>query len=120
MTFSITYGAALAAPTDESGIRIEREFVGSKSRMIDGTQRADIVTEKAIITVEWVGLNKDEKATLRTNYTTYRATATNLVITNGTTSQTFSVLAIDGWSEQVWYDRSSNDYYDVTIRFSEV
>ena len=122
MTLTLTWGGqALANPADETNIQIEREFVGSKARMIDGTLRADVAAEKATITIRWVGLSASEKSTLRTSaYLAYYTTASNLVIGNGTTTQTFSVLAVDGWSEELWYDRATADYYDVTIVFTEV
>lgn len=121
MTLTLTWGGdSLANPADDTDISIEREYVGSVDRMLDASLRADIMGEKALITIEWVGLSASEKATLRTCYNTRYATASNLVIGNGTTTQTFSVLAVDGWSETLWYNRSTTDYYGVTIRFREV
>lgn len=110
-------GNNLAHVDEEGGITIDDAVIGSNQRMLDGTLRAEIIAKKARITLKWDGLTAAERTTLLGVYNTYGATASTLVLPD---SQSFSVLAVDGWRESPWWSRGGTEYYNVTITFDEV
>lgn len=115
MTLSLTWGTSLALP-DYEGYTIEDEMIGSNVRTLAGTLRVDQIAYKMKITLRWSGLSTGERSTLASAYSTYAHVATTLTLPDG---QAFTVFAVDGYSEHVWYSRSDVPYYDVSIVFRE-
>lgn len=117
MSVSVIWGSYTLPAPDDKGIDIRSVFIGSARRMIDGTMRADLTTNKLEITIPWTGLTAAERSTLENAFDANADTPTDLTLTNG---KTITVVAVNGWKENVWHDKNDVELSSITITFGEV
>lgn len=114
-TYPFTIGGVdMPLPSQGRGLEMEYFPLGISGRMASGAYRVQYVTSKWRVRIVWEGLTTAERATVWAAYGGYIATATTVVLPDGTTFSGFVDLA--SWAQAQWFNPHVNQVlYNVTF-----